>query len=428
MEVPRIISIEVEGLKSLAKPTTVNLRPLTLLAGANSSGKSSIMQALLLLKQTIESQADAGSLRLDGSHVQFSSVEQMLSRINGQVGELKIGFRLESGNALLSSFSPSSNRGLELTEQLLGVPGYDRTLHRGMSHRQLLEIFGLPRLEAYAQILDVDPRALRLSVKQDRCFLEVVAISSRTEMPFTLSLRRDSQAMSEVLERILHVPGLRGLPSRVYPLLAANGRFAGRFDPYTASVILHWQDEGASQLRTLAKWLNHLDLTGTIRAVSTDDTQVELQVGRTRTKSSKDYVNIADVGIGTSQVLPVLVALLIAEPGRLVYLEQPELHLHPRAQVRLADVLVESALRGVQVVVETHSSLLLTGIQTGVARHRLPAENVSLNWFSRNKSGVTQVAAGILDSLGRFGNWPIDFDEVQLHAEDEYLSAAEQLA
>ena len=78
-------------------------------------------------------------------------------------------------------------------------------------------------------------------------------------------------------------------------------------------------------------------------------------------------VSIADVGFGVSQVLPVLVALIVAEPGRLVYLEQPELHLHPRAQVALAQVLAAAAKRGVRVVAETHSSLLLLAVQTLVA-------------------------------------------------------------
>ena len=73
-------------------------------------------------------------------------------------------------------------------------------------------------------------------------------------------------------------------------------------------------------------------------------------------------VSIADVGFGVSQVLPVLVALTSREiRDSLVYLEQPELHLHPNAQVALAQMLADAAKRGVRVVAETHSSLLLIG-------------------------------------------------------------------
>ena len=88
-------------------------------------------------------------------------------------------------------------------------------------------------------------------------------------------------------------------------------------------------------------------------------------------------VSIADVGFGVSQVLPVLVALIVAQPGQLVYLDEPELHLHPRAQVALAQVLVDAAKRGVRVVAETHSSLLLLAVQTLVAEGSLPSELVN---------------------------------------------------
>ena len=78
--------------------------------------------------------------------------------------------------------------------------------------------------------------------------------------------------------------------------------------------------------------------------------------------------NIADVGFGVSQVLPVLVALRAADRGRLVYLEEPEIDLHPRAQTKLADILADAAKRGVRVVAETHSTLLLTAFRRSSQR------------------------------------------------------------
>jgi predicted ATPase len=138
-------------------------------------------------------------------------------------------------------------------------------------------------------------------------------------------------------------------------------------------------------------------------------------------------VNIADVGFGVSQVLPVLVALIVAEPGQLVYLEQPELHLHPRAQVALAQVLADAAKRGVRVVAETHSSLLLLGIQTLIAEGKLSPELVKLHWFSRNKDGVTEVDSVDLDEAGTYGDWPVDFDDVDLGTQSRYLDAVDKV-
>jgi predicted ATPase len=139
-------------------------------------------------------------------------------------------------------------------------------------------------------------------------------------------------------------------------------------------------------------------------------------------------VNMADVGFGLSQVLPVLVALLVAQPGQLVYLEQPEIHLHPLAQRRLAGVLAAAAKRGIRVVLETHSALLLRQIQTLVAKGDLATDLVKLHWFKRNPGdGITQLFTADLDENGAFGeDWPEDFDEIHLTAEKDYLDAVEK--
>jgi predicted ATPase len=135
--------------------------------------------------------------------------------------------------------------------------------------------------------------------------------------------------------------------------------------------------------------------------------------------------NIADVGFGVSQVLPVLVALRTAELGRLVYIEEPEIHLHPRAQTKLADILADAAKRGVRVVAETHSSLLLRAIQTLVAKGDLDPELVRLHWFTRDAEGVTHVNSAKPDANGAFGDWPEDFGDVALESEQRYLDAVE---
>ena len=128
------------------------------------------------------------------------------------------------------------------------------------------------------------------------------------------------------------------------------------------------------KLKQLSKDLERLGLTWKVTAKRINDAQVELQVGRlphAAKGGARDLVNIADVGFGVSQTLPVLVALLVAEPGQLVYIEEPEIHLHPRAQSAMAQILADAAKRGVRVVIETHSQLLLLGIQTLVAEGKL---------------------------------------------------------
>ena len=141
---------------------------------------------------------------------------------------------------------------------------------------------------------------------------------------------------------------------------------------------------------------------------------------------SEDMVSIADVGLGISQTLPVIVALHAAEPDQLIYLEQPEIHLHPRAQSAMAEVLADAAIQGKRLVVETHSSLLLLGIQTLVAEGKLPPELVKLHWFTMQEDGSTKITSADLDETGAFGDWPEDFATVTLESEDRYLDAAQK--
>src|SRR5262249_34998917 len=161
-----------------------------------------------------------------------------------------------------------------------------------------------------------------------------------------------------------------GNRERTYPVTEVGPSFPGTFEKYVASLISRWGSEPANRIQELGNDLNLLGLTWKIEAKPLDDTQVELRVGRLprpKRGSAHDLVSIADVGFGVSQTLPVVVALQAARPGQLVYIEQPEIHLHPRAQVAMGRLLVNAANRGVRVVAETHSSLLLLAVQALVA-------------------------------------------------------------
>jgi hypothetical protein len=228
--------------------------------------------------------------------------------------------------------------------------------------------------------------------------------------------------------RFIHVPGLRADPARRYPVANAAGPFAGRFDSYVASIIARWSGERSDNIYQLATNLRLLDLTNAIKAEYMSDTSVELKVALQWRGSvaSRQMVNIADVGLGVSQVLPVLVALLAASPLDTVYLEQPEIHLHPRAQARLALPIVAAVKRGVRVIVETHSSLLLRSLQTEIAKAELNYRDVKFYWFSR-PTLQTRVKVAKVDKQGSFGNWPIDFSGVSFDEDNKYINATRKL-
>src|SRR5437588_31327 len=108
-----ITKITVSGFKSISREQSIEVRPLTVLAGANSSGKSSIMQPLLLLKQTLEAPYDPGALLLNGPNVHFTSTDQLLSRMSGikAVDTFHVGIEVGIGTTLTTYFKRDKNRG-----------------------------------------------------------------------------------------------------------------------------------------------------------------------------------------------------------------------------------------------------------------------------------------------------------------------------
>ena len=91
----------------------------------------------------------------------------------------------------------------------------------------------------------------------------------------------------------------------------------------------------------------------------------------------------------------------------------------------MAQVIANASKRGVKVVIETHSSLLILGVQTLVAEGKLDPSLVKLHWFQREADGLTKITAGNLDENGTFGDWPEDFADVELGSQHRFLSAFE---
>ncbi|MBI1923200.1 AAA family ATPase [Candidatus Poribacteria bacterium] len=432
-----ITAIAVCGYKSLAEECEIEIRPLTILAGANSSGKSSIMQPLLMLKQTLEATYDPGALLIDGPNVRFNSVEQFLSKLDGKesADSLTIGVEIDGDLSLTNIFKKPPRKGIELVEMTYHDQGNSVTVWSGMLPGEIATMIPNQKFEQFPY---------EWGVERVRCFFAVTPYTSLSERYFIemgsgLLIPINSFALH--IRKLIHVPGLRGNPERTYKTTGIGSEYPGTFENYVASVINHWQETKDNRLSALGSALEMLGLTWKVESKRIDDTRtwkveskriddtrIELRVGRTphRTRGrARDMVSIADVGFGVSQVLPVLVALLVATPGQLVYLEQPEMHLHPRAQSALAEILADAAKRGVRVVAETHSSLLLLGVQTLVAEGKLSPELVKLHWFKRRNNGVTEVNSVDLDDAGAYGEWPTDFDDVELKAQSRYLDAAE---
>jgi predicted ATPase len=447
-----ITALIVKGYKAIADEINLEIAPLTIFAGANSSGKSSVMQPLLLMKQTLQATYDPGALLLNGPHVKFTSAKQLFNKNNnGQINKFDVGIELNKDTKLICTFSQVDGKLIDLPLMKFGrktlteVANGQESNDDGKATIKLMEALDMSHNYRKAILLTNTSNYYRkINFFRKRCFLEgyIIIKSKNKEIDGLITEIQGNpfeftDTFGKEIQRIIHIPALRGNPERIYQVTAVGQEFPGVFDNYVASIITFWQSgespNGKENLDRLNYYLNLLQLTTNIEATQLDDTQVEIKVGRLPCVKSngnqdfpQDMVSIADVGFGVSQTLPVLVALIMADPGQLVYIEQPEIHLHPKATIAIAQAFADAAKRGVKVVVETHSELFLTGVQSLVAEDYLPSELVRLNWFSRRSDGTTKIDSATLDNLGRFGDWPEDFADTALSIQNRYLTAVEQ--
>lgn len=432
--------LRLGGFKSFRDNTYVELRPLTVLAGENSGGKSSIVQPLLLLKQTLEATHNPEVLELAGPCVKVERASELMWRgvdlANGWSVELdhgalrlKLSFcgRGEDGGGIsLSSttlIAPSGRMLLLTTDGEVLWDALNDFLQEGLL---------LNGVVPYGLMPQSDKPVWRLFARPNRCAHEVLAHQeSAGPYPkgFEFPVYRPIDLSQSALQGLIHLPGLRGNPERAYRVLRVEGRYPGSFPEYTASVIHDWQERGTGQIEALVHDLAALRISSQVSTRRVDDTRVELRLGRVigGGEGSRDLVNIADVGFGASQALPVVVALRAARPGQLVHIEQPELHLHPNAQVAMAGLLVAAVLRGARLVVETHSSVLLRALQVAIAEGPASLRESSIfHWLSRDEVGATVLRTAELGNDGSFGDWPVDFAKVEMDVMSRFITASAQ--
>jgi hypothetical protein len=417
---PKFHELTVRGFKSHRLGTTIALRALTILAGANSSGKSSLVQPLMLLKQTVDATADPGPLKLDGPNVHFTEPSQFLSYCpgHGRGDGFEVGVKFAGDRTVRLAFAPQDH-GIVLARATYGEGAQSLTMTEGQAlTREDFESAALDEMDFVGGPLPVAMRSL--------CFL---VPGLPPNLPYPLDALPSLLGFIYLLRRTIHLPGHRGNPARMYTKTATGPFQPGLFHEYAASIVSFWAERRDRRLDGLGDAMRRLGLGWKVTARPRDAVNVEARISRTPEPvqgGARDLVSIADVGFGVSQTLPVLVALVAAEPGQLVYVEQPEIHLHPRAQKGLADLMAETVARGVQLIVETHSDIVLTRLQWNVATRRIPANDVVAHWATRDADGMTRIDSRQPDRTGAFGEWPVDFADVAAEVDRDYVEAAQQ--
>lgn len=329
----------------------VPLGALTLLTGLNGSGKSTIFQAMLLMKQVEESIDE--QIHLNGYWVELGRVSDVLS-----------------------IFASDDNIFLELTSKNAG---------------KLLLNFSSDSL---SKTLGFDPDEFEETLEQLKkiSYLSADRWGPRISLPMTT----EQDAPEHV--------GKQG--EYVAHFLAAYGDSKLKND----AIPNHPDKESRVLLQQVSAWMSEISpdvrVNATVvQSINASYSGFSFEAGKERTPDFKAL----HVGFGLSYTLPVVVALLAAEPGSILLIENPEAHLHPAGQTAMGRLISMVASSGAQVIVESHSDHILDGIRVAVKEGLIPPDETLCHYFFRNKKGESEFVSPKIDKTGRIDSWPDGF-------------------
>jgi predicted ATPase len=374
-------SLQLQNFKS-AKDLSITLSALTVLTGLNGSGKSSVLQALALLKQSHDADNSGTHLTLRGSLIQLGRGEDVLFD-GAKTDDLKLELTTDQGYLCWHSKVLAEADTLEVE-----MEGNISILTNVLDGFQFIQADRMTPAIQYLQTSSVDRDKRTLGSRGE---FTVDYLSRNAEMKISKQRRYPESRLQEskdieLMRSIAPTDTLLDVTAAWLQLLSPGVRPLAQLVDLADSASLRFEYKG---------------ILGDV--------------------PSRQY-RPSNVGFGITYSLPIIVACLSADKGSVLLLENPEAHLHPRGQAALGLLLSLCAADGVQIIVETHSDHLLNGIRLAAKRKDISADNVAVHFFTRNvETGVSECQSPILLDNGRFNDWPTGFFDEWENALDELL-------
>ncbi len=394
-----ITQLRAQNFKSWQDTGTLQLAPLTGLFGANNSGKTSILQVLLMLKQTVEHPSpdwneplyfgDAKSL------VNLGSYDDVIYQHNKDLGlNIAVSWKLPAKVTVMNECE-FDTLSLDLNLSQKGIDSF--------SYQTGVQFFEVKPFVAGDKYEVTTPRSKDPVESLFRCY--GIRTSSQTPQR---SFARFQEAFENLVAQIRYLGPLREHPRHRYIWEGDHPKGVGRYGEQAMSAMLSGRVRRFPIDEHVPKWLQRLKLIDSYRLDPVSDTGKNYEFLVKQYKDGPE-VRLTDVGFGVSQVLPVLILCYSAPEGSILILEQPEAHLHPSAQSELGDVLVDVVKnRNVQIILESHSAFMLHRLQRRIAEEQISETDTAL-YFCQINDGTSEIERLKLDEYGNISNWPQNF-------------------
>lgn len=433
--------LQIENFKGWKDTGKLRLAPITVFFGTNSSGKSSIGQFLMMLKQTAASNDRSRVLHPgdQSTAIDLGTLSDMIHLKNPSLNiSFSVGSKLEKDLRIEDIVSKKKFSGNQLN--FSATVGFEEK--RGLKAHVEQFLYSLRKSESQLEEISVE---LKRNEK-NHFHLQTTGITAKrnTGRVWPLSppghfyafpdeftayyqntsgLTALSLTLNRILENISYLGPLREEPERFYQWAGENPESVGDRGKQWLSAFLAASERKISRgykmkaypfEAVIAGWLKELGLIHSFTVNPVAKGLREYRVGL-KLSAQAPEVSIPDVGFGVGQVLPVLVQSFYAKANSTVIVEQPELHLHPAVQKNLADMFIsaskarESGIdRNVQFIIESHSEHFLHRLQRRIAEGSINKEHVAI-YFCDRRGGECTIAELQINEFGGISNWPKDF-------------------
>lgn len=417
--------VSVDNFKSIEHVANVDLSNLTVLAGINSSGKSSLIQAILLLKQTLEGPSNE-LLNLKGPYVYANSLIELIH--DKKPGEMKFVIRLTKEELKDTEIDRQKGafalEGLEIevifnvkTDQFYVSKFYIKPLFPdGLTpDSDILNNFELERnrLGNYTiTYAEKTTKGLKLDEYSFVNFFPVFFANKQKEYisyPITKIAR---ETLKDIFLKVNYIAPLRVKPvlARSYPL-EVETRFVVPDGENTRFILDRLATENKEELSLIKEWIcGKFNLAQDLNIVKESGKRYRVVI--TTEKGIK--VDLMHMGFGLSQIIPIITQGCISKAGSLLIVEDPDVHMHPSIQAAMADFFIFLCKeRGVSSLVETHSDHFITRLRRRIAEEEISTDKVHIIFVS-NKYGESIYKNISLSPRGKIeGSMPPGFMDTQ---------------
>ncbi|MDR0700687.1 MAG: DUF3696 domain-containing protein [Tannerella sp.] len=342
-----ITKLKIANFKS-HKNTELSAGNLTLLTGMNSSGKSSVLQSLLLLRQSFKKGRLKDGLDLNEPLCEIGLGDDALSRFATDNHIISFILQEENGENWNFQFNVE-----------------------GKYHDTFIPKTG-------SEILELGKHSLDILFSNDFQYISSSRWANINSYP------PDSYAV-ETEKQISLKNGQGELVAHFLNYYGESKNFS-----IISKLILHPNNHSSNLLEQVVEWEKEISPRISIKAEKKfDKFEIEYEYKGAGDNQPIQNLKSKNIGFGISYSLPVVAALLSAKPGALLIIENPEAHLHPRGQSKLAELIALVAQSGVQIFVETHSDHIFNGIRKAISQKKIDKDKVKVHFFELNEENIS---------------------------------------